>query len=281
MQRGKFRFYFIASLILSYVGHASANPIIAGDGLFTASRSWFQFEDDVRKSLFRSYAALLINNNFVDFPNLFIMQCQANAEPYLTLHFPENYAFRGFDATTWLPKTDVAVRINGSTFRFDAELNRNEFYIDLTDVEWDHFNDIWSANGPIEFKLGPSESNLALAFGELDDPVVDLLERGGRSVTAKYSYLQMRTRCQATALAGSNSSGWTVFGSVACPSCDASAGRPYMFVNGASKKSGEPINTFAECDLLRAEMTATFTHQQVNGAALVPDLLCIGDGGWR
>ena len=135
---------------------AAAENINPARGQFIASRTWFQLGGDKEESLFRSYAVLVTDGNPIDFPNLFVMSCPRDGKPYVTLHFPPNYALKGFGPDTWLPKTDLAVRSAGGTFSFDAELNANEFHVDLGETEFDYLQEIWAADGPVDLKLGPA-----------------------------------------------------------------------------------------------------------------------------
>jgi hypothetical protein len=106
----------------------------------------------------------MTDGNPIDFPNLFVMSCPSDQKPFVTLHFPEKYVFNGFSSDTWLPNTKLAVRVPSGTFSFDAELNRNEFFVDLGESEFDYLQDIWSADGRVDLKVGPAMSDVTLVF---------------------------------------------------------------------------------------------------------------------
>ena len=130
------------------------------------------------------------------------MSCPRDGKPYVTLHFPQNYALKGFGPDTWLPKTDLAVRSAGGTFSFDAELNANEFHVDLGETEFDYLQEIWAADGPVDLKLGPAQSDVALVFAPIEDMTRSMFANPACKLTSSYAFLEMRTRCLASAMAG-------------------------------------------------------------------------------
>jgi hypothetical protein len=164
----------------------------------------------VAQNRFRSYAGLGIDGQLVDVPNLFIMSCPADSAPFITMHFPTNYVLTGFTAEDWLPKTDVFVRTGKGTLRFEAELNQNEFHIDLGEKEFDWLHELWADKGLVEFKFGPANAHVTLGFAQTDDSTAKLLETKGH-LAARYSFLQMRTRCQAASIAGEKAAVGVIF----------------------------------------------------------------------
>ena len=114
-------------------------------------------------------------------------------------NFPENYVLTGISVNDWLPKTDVFVRTEKGTLRLDAELNTNEFQIDLSDKDFDWLQELWADNGRVEFKLGPANANVALSSVPADDSTAKLLETT-EHIAARYSFLEMRTRCHAASM---------------------------------------------------------------------------------
>ena len=274
----------IAALGLAVAGlsnSAGADEIPVERGHFTASRAWFQFPADIKANLYRSYAGFILNGDLAGFPNLFVMNCRADGNPFLTIHFPENYALTGFHASEWLPETKVFVRIDSGTLRFDAELNKNEFYIDFDDAEFDGFYDIWAATSDVDFKLGPANASVSMNFAPLESQTVEMLKRNGQQVSAQYSFLEMRTRCHATSLAAQKEKNWKVYGSVNCETCEPTNGKTYTFITATQTKAGKPIKTAKECETVKSALAEAMAKQKSNGNPLVGDFLCVGNGSWR
>lgn len=277
-------YYLIFSLIAGSALASDDNMYRAEQGTFFAPRSWYQIEGDAGRNLFRGYALFFIDHKPVDLPNLFLMNCPANAAPYMTMRFPKHYVLKGFDTNTWLPKTDVFVRIEGSTFRFEAELVDHEFHIDLQDLEFDYFTEIWSSDREVEWKLGPDAADVALSLSNsFEEPIADLLTTRANK-TATYSFLEMRTRCHAASLAGTHSPGWMIFGSLSCSSCDLTEDhKTHLFIK-IGHEDGSSISNINKCKNIRTDIENEIQKSSLtmqDDSKIVTDLLCIGDGKWH
>lgn len=252
----------------------------ASAGQFFIARTWFQFENDVKKEMYRAYSTYVVNGSIIDLPNTFMMSCAADL-PYMTVHFPSDYRFKGFGPTDWLPETKVHVRADAGTFSFAAELNKNEFYIDLTDDDFDNVQDIWATEKHIDFRLGPALSEAAFHFSPIDDSMADMLEKRGKKIVGRYSFLEMRTRCHAASHAARQREDWKVFGSISCLDCALTDGKAYTFVAISTNEKNESFKSPEACDRARNELTVNISLQQVKGKNLVTDLLCIGPRTWH
>ena len=226
---------------------------------------------------------LATDGNPIDFPNLFVMSCPGDGLPYITLHFPPNYAFKGFGPDTWLPKTDLAVGIAKGTFNFDAELNTNEFHVDLEETDFDYLQEIWAAEGPVDLKLGPEQSDVALVFAPIEDMTRSMVTESGLKLLQSYTFLEMRTRCLASGMVLEASQDWKIFGSMNCPDWDKSDKKTFTFITMDRSQGSDatPLRSAEECHRARQQLLATLEDQNKNGQPMVADLLCIGDGAWQ
>ncbi|PZO74742.1 MAG: hypothetical protein DI629_17790 [Mesorhizobium amorphae] len=148
---------FLTSAPAAYAEPAPLNP---NDLLFISSGQWHQFEQDVGDGIFRLYAiAMDAKHEPADMPNLLLLKCREQP-PHLVLHFPDTYVFNGFKATDWLPETTLYARNDSSTFRFHAELNRNEIFVDLPGSEENIAALLASTS--VEFRFGPNAGDRAV-----------------------------------------------------------------------------------------------------------------------
>jgi hypothetical protein len=225
----------------------------------------------------------MTDGNPIDFPNLFVMSCPSDQKPFVTLHFPEKYVFNGFSSDTWLPNTKLAVRVPSGTFSFDAELNRNEFFVDLGESEFDYLQDIWSADGRVDLKVGPAMSDVTLVFAPVEDPTRKMLAKVHREVKSASDFLGMRTRCIASMMAKQSSREWKIFGSVNCTDCPKSDKKTFTFFTVEHRSGSKArLRSADECARAKRGLLATLKEQnEGKGQTMVADLLCIGDGSWQ
>lgn len=258
-------------------GMAMAESITPASGVFYTTKQWYQLSGDSRDGVYRAYAVFIADGKIVDLPNLLIMNC-SRKQTYLTVHFPKNYVFSGFDSTTWIPKTDVAMRTESSTYNYKAELNNNEFYIDLSGDELDQIQDIWRNSTSVEMRLGPQYSpiSLTLTNAELDQQTMQMVSENlkERTVSAHYTPLEMQTRCLADQIRGRNAEKWEVFGSIECVTCSGKEGKTYSHIEVSSKSGNKPIRTREECESVRKSYEASLQSVSGNGE-MKADLLCL------
>ena len=255
----------------------SADPTASSPDLantaFIASKKWFKLEGDEKKDVFRGYAGLVSTSSYeelIDFPNLFVLNCQPDNVPYLTIHFPERYKFQGFKLDTWLPKTEVYVRTEAGTFRFDAELNSNEFHIDLDEVGFRNMRAIWNSKGPIDLKFSATADNLRLVFG---DERINASTRNiigeKRKITNEYWLESVIPRCLSKRMESENGRYWILWGSVWCPDCTEGKGETFAFVN-LGKEGGKGINSQGECLKLK-----NVFEENLRRAGTMSELMCL------
>jgi hypothetical protein len=249
---------------------AVSQPIEPERGAFFASKRWYQLEGDQKNGIFRSFGGLIIDDKLVDFPNLFLMQCSGGQLPYLTVHFPSNYAFNGFDSSTWLPKTQLAVRVPGGTRKMDAELNKHEFFVDLAAEEFDNFAEVWGSDQPVDFKFGP-----VFSFSEdgFDEQTRKMLRSSGKLIVAEHSFREMRTRCLAQNMSNQNGKRWVIFGSVECMNCNPNAGKTAEFFT-MDAANGKPIRSQAVCESNRTDIVRKLSSKSKD-TVVIADLLCV------
>ena len=156
---------------------------------------------------------------------------------YLTMHLPEYYAFQQFDASTWLPETVVFARDFSGTYKFDAELNRNEFHFDFDEGIFVSLAQILSGKAA-EFRVGPAMEQLRLAFGgeELNPAQYEIVSNAGRAITGKFGLSDVAKHC--FALEQRPGTAWKVVGDVSCPECDASEGKTSTGIEVGSEAEG-------------------------------------------
>lgn len=253
-----------------------AQAVRPSDGYFLASKRWFVLEGDAAKGIFRSYAGLFMDDKLTDFPNLFLTHCEAGQAPYLTTHFPKDYAFDGFDSTTWLPKTNYAVKVVGGIRNMEAELNENEFHVDLGEAEFDNLSEIWGSSGRVSFKVGPdyADFTVVMADQELDQATRNVLGDFGKSIVADLSFLEMRTRCLAINQTDESARRWKIFGSVECVSCDKNSGKTVQFLTVDAADGGQVMTSEKMCEAKKADLAAALMTPK-DGTVINADLLCI------
>jgi hypothetical protein len=271
------RTFLLSVAIIGVAGSpVHAETVHPSDGHFLASKRWFVLEDDMAKGIFRSYAGLFMDDKLVDFPNLFMTHCQSGQLPYLTTHFPTRYAFEGFDAATWLPKTNFAVKVTGGIRNMEAELNENEFHVDLGATEFDNISEIWATTGSVSFKVGPEYAGFTvmMADQEFDNMTRNMLRDFGKKVISNFSFLQMRTRCLAINQMDEAARKWKIFGSLECLSCDKESGKTVEFFTMDTAQTGQVMLTEKICEAKKEEIVAALTNPK-NGTVIRADLLCI------
>ncbi|MGI0523972.1 hypothetical protein [Rhizobium giardinii] len=266
---------FAVILMSAFAQDAVSQAIEPERGAFFASKRWYQLDGDQKKGIFRSYGGLIIDDKLIDFPNLFLMQCSGGQSPYLTLHFPSNYVFNGFDSSTWLPKTQIAIRVPGGTRKMDAELNNHEFYVDLRAEEFDNFAEVWGSDQSVDFKFGPAFSGFSITFSEdrFDEPTRKMLRGSGKLIVAEHSFREMRTRCLAQNMSNQNGKRWVIFGSVECMNCDPNAGKTAEFFT-MDAANGKPIRSQAVCESKRTDIVKELSSRS-KGTVVIADLLCV------
>jgi hypothetical protein len=247
----RYLFGLLVCQLIFWENCARAQSLDLQNAIFVASKRWFQLSGDNRIGIFRAYAALTANDRgVVDLPNILLLNCESR-RAYLTLHFPPSYPFKGFTPTTWLPKTEVFVRVASGTFRFQAELNKNEFHIDLTDDDFNHLIDIWDSP-LIEAKVGPAMEDVRIALGDqtIDAATRDLLAKNlppNKRVENDLPFEAALTTCLSKQIESPTGRYWKVWGMVRCVDCGSGSGRTYSYMTIGSNRDGLNIRSEQEC----------------------------------
>lgn len=159
--------------------------------MFLSSGSWYQISGDRKAGMYRYYAvAVDENKKLLDMPNLMFLKCKEKT-PYLTIHFPKDYKFRTFSDTTWLQQTNLYARNERSTYRFTAELNNNEIFVDLDPEARANLSDLFSDKS-MELRFGPDGGDRIVVFegAELfkteSGMVQENLQKSGKKIEKTY-----------------------------------------------------------------------------------------------
>jgi len=158
-----------AALWASLASHPAlgeeSNITDIGKKIFVSSGRWYQFQKDFSRGIYHLYAALVEDGgDLLDAPNLIVLDCK-HSPPYITVHFPSYYSFSTFSNSDWLPETKVYARNESSTFKFTAELNRNEIYIDINEDSRSNLYDLLSSSS-MELRFGPDSGDRVVLFIE-------------------------------------------------------------------------------------------------------------------
>ena len=266
-----------ASAVILLVGYDAGLAQQFPNSVFVASKKWFRLEGDDKRDVFRGYAGLVTSSGedgLVDFPNLFVLHCAPDNVPFLTLHFPQGYEFRGFTADAWIPKTEVHVRTESGTFRFDAELNQNEFHIDLDENSFKNLRDIWNSNGRIDLKIGPSAEDVRFVFGDqgIDASTRDIVNREKR-IVREHFIESVIPLCLARHMESPRGRQWIVWGAVWCTACSGSDGDTFAYVK--IDKRGRGIRTERECLKVKRDYENGLEESAVNQPKVMSELLCL------
>jgi hypothetical protein len=241
---------FALGTVASATGLHAAN-LAANDLTFVIGKQWLQLTGDSADGIFRIYAAAIDRSGkTVDFPNLLFAKCTSQKQ-YLTLHFPENYQFRGFDQSTWLPQTEVHIRTDNGTSQFPSELNHNEFFMDLNDDEFEIMAKILRSSS-IEIKIGPALESVKLLIGgsELDKAQHDIVSSHsptGKKVDKTFSFDSVRNICLSMKSPVIDGKYWIATGTISCPDCDGSQGATSTNIVVGGKNSKKHMRSLTEC----------------------------------
>ena len=221
-----------------------------------------------------------MNGQLVDVPNLFII-VSSRRQCCLYHHaFPQELCAYGVHCRTGCRRRMCSFAAIRARFASRRELNENEFHIDLDEKEFDSLHELWADKGQVEFKLGPANAHVMLGFAPSDDSTAKLLKSKGH-VAARYSFLEMRTRCHAASTAAEMPGEWRIYGSLSCPTCDGTNGKTYVFITVDSKTAKKKMKSLRECEATKKKViAAAVENKKAKGDdAMVADLFCIGDGG--
>ena len=265
----------VTILLLSLV--SGAIPSTAQDSVFVASKKWFRLEGDEKRDLFRGYAGLITAGGIVGLPNLFVLHCPPDNAPYLTLHFPDEYKFQGFASDAWIPKTHIFFRTVSGTFKFDAELNKNEFHVDLDENSFKNLRSIWNSDGPIDLKVGPTEEDVRLVLGDkgIDDSTRDMIGQQ-KPIVDEHLIESVAPMCLARSMESSRGGQLIIWGAVWCPSCDGSEGETFSFVKITPKK-GKRMRNESECLKVKRDFERSLVEaaEKRKDPGMFSELLCL------
>jgi hypothetical protein len=228
------------------------NAVDFKNAMFILSKKWFQLTGDNREGTFRSFAAVVSERDgLIDFPNIFVMRCRSSKH-FLTIHFPESYKFERFAPTTWLPKSDIHVRTKSGTFTLVAELNSNEFHVDLDNESFGYLRQIFNSD-LVEMKIGPTLDDVRMAFGngEIDkshrEIINKFVKKSNKRIYNEYDFDEVYRLCLSQKSGSATGNHWMILGTVSCPKCDDSLGATSANISIGTKKNGGYISSESEC----------------------------------
>lgn len=195
-------------------------------------------------------------------------------KPVLTLHFPAQYKFDGFPPKAWIPKSELHIRTDGSTYTFVAELNTNEFFVDLDDESFGYLRQIMKSDH-IELKVGPTLEDVHVVVG--DDKVDrthrqiidEFARRANKAIYNDYDFDQLYRLCLFGVAGSATAKHWLILGTTSCPDCDPSRGATTATVKVGTRKGGY-IRSEAECQKAMADFERILRQKKLS-----PDLRCI------
>ena len=163
------------------------------------------------------------------------------------------------------------MRTKSATFTFSAELNRNEFYVDLDNEKFGYLRQIFSSNF-VEMKIGPELEDLRLTFGngDIDRSQREIIRNSNKKVYNEYDFDEVHRLCRFQKSGSPTGNRWMILGTVSCPECDDSHGATSANISIGKKRNGGPISSESECQKVRFSFELALREKRTSS-----DLRCI------